>query len=209
VLKLYTFPKTIGLACHIALAEAGADYELVKVDFLTNAQRAPDYLAINPKSRVPALETPQGILTEAPAIMTYIAQTHPQAKLVPEDPFAFAEMLAFNIYLCGTVHPAAAHRHRGYRWADTPEAIEDMRRKASLNVAECFALIEAHMFKGPWVMGQDYSLADPYLFAVTGWLARDGVDSAPYPKVMDHFARMAERPAVRKVLAEVEALAAA
>jgi glutathione S-transferase len=209
MLKLYTFPKTIGLACHIALAEAGAAYELVKVDFMTNAQRAPDYLAVNPKSRVPALETPQGILTEAPAIMTYIAQTHPAAKLVPDEPFAFAEMLAFNIYLCGTVHPAAAHRHRGYRWADAPEAIEDMRRKAPLNVAECFDLIEAHMFKGPWVMGQDYSLADPYLYVLTSWLARDGVDSTPYPKVMEHFARMGERPAVRKVLAEVEALSAA
>ncbi|CAN5594708.1 glutathione S-transferase family protein [soil metagenome] len=206
MIKLYSFPGTISLAVHIALEEAGADYELVKVDFLTNEQRSPEYLAINPKSRVPALVTERGVLTEAPALMSYVAQTFPAAKLAPlDDPFAMAQVQAFNTYLCSAVHVSAAHRHRGYRWADDPAAIADMRRKAPLAVAEHFKLIETEYLAGPWVMGADYTICDPYLFTLTGWLPRDGVDMAQFPKVAEHFARMGERPAVRKVLAQLAA----
>lgn len=206
MIKLYSFPGTVSLAVHIALEEAGADYELVPVDFLTNAQRSPEYLAINPKSRVPALATERGVLTEAPALMTYVAQSFPQAGLAPlDDPFALAQVQAFNTYLCATVHVAAAHRHRGYRWADDPAAIADMRRKAPLNVAEHFELIEAEYLAGPWVMGEAYTICDPYLYTVAGWLKRDGIEIDRFPKVAAHFARMGERPAVRKVLAQLAA----
>ncbi|MES2343503.1 MAG: glutathione S-transferase family protein [Pseudomonadota bacterium] len=206
MIKLYSFPGTVSLAVHIALEEACADYELVRVDFLTDEQRSPEYLAINPKSRVPALATERGVLTEAPALMTYVAQSFPQAGLAPlDDPFALAQVQAFNTYLCATVHVAAAHRHRGYRWADDPAAIADMRRKAPLNVAEHFELIEAEYLAGPWVMGEAYTICDPYLYTVAGWLKRDGIEIDRFPKVAAHFARMGERPAVRKVLAQLAA----
>lgn len=204
MLKLYSCKGTIGLACHIALEEAGADYEVEWVDFAQNAQRQPDYLAINPKSRVPALVTDRGVITEAPAIVNYIAETHPAAKLAPlGDAFAMAQVQAFNTYLCSTVHVAAAHGYRGYRWADDPEALKDMARKAPLVVADCFALIEADMIRSPWVMGEAYSICDPYLYTLTTWLERDGIDPTPYPKIMAHFARMQARLAVGKVLAQV------
>ncbi|HEX5377876.1 MAG TPA: glutathione S-transferase family protein [Phenylobacterium sp.] len=204
MLKLFTHPGTIGLACEIALEEAGADYEVVRLNFADNDQRKPEYLAINPKSRVPALVTDRGPLSEAPAILTYIAQSFPAARLAPlDDPFAFAEVQAFNAYLCATVHPAAAHRHRGYRWADDPVAIADMRRKAPEVFAECAQLIETEYLRGPWVMGDDYTICDPYLFTVAGWLPRDGIDMARFPKISEHFARMQARPAVSKVLAQV------
>lgn len=204
MLILYSFPGTISLACQIALEEAGADYEVVRVDFAANAQRAPEYLAINPKSRVPALATDRGVITEAPAILTYIAQSFPQAGLAPlDDPFAFAQVQAFNTYLCAWVHPAAAHRHRGYRWADTPEAIAEMRRKAPEVFAQGMRLIEDEYLQGPWVMGEGYTICDPYMFTVAGWLERDGIDPAGFPKIADHFARMKARPAVGKVLAQL------
>ena len=206
MIKLYSFPGTISLAVHIALEEAGADYELVKVDFLKDEQRSPEYLVVNPKSRVPALATERGVLTEAPALLTYVAQTFPEARLAPlDDPFAFAQVQAFNTYLCSWVHPAAAHRHRGYRWADDPAAIADLRRKAPEVFAEGMALIETEFGDGPWVMGEAYSICDPYLFTVAGWLARDGIDPARFPKIAEHTARMGERPAVRKVLAQLAA----
>jgi glutathione S-transferase len=204
MLKLFSYPGTVTLACQIALEEAGAEYELVRVDFATNAQREPGYLAINPKSRVPALATDRGVITEAPAILTYIAQAYPAARLAPfDDPFAFAQVQAFNAYLCSWVHPAAAHRHRGYRWADDPAAIADMRRKAPENFAEAAQLIETEYLRGPWVMGDDYTICDPYLFTVAGWLPRDGIDMARFPKIAAHFARMQARPAVSKVLASI------
>jgi glutathione S-transferase len=119
MLTLYFAKGTCALASHIALEDAGAAYETNRVDFSKNAQQSPEYLSINPKGRVPALATPQGILTESPAILAYIAQSFPKANLAPlDDPFAFAQMQSFNNYLCSTVHIAHAMRGRAQRWAD-------------------------------------------------------------------------------------------
>jgi len=201
MLKFYYAPRTCALATHIALEEAGASYELVKLDFSKEEQRGASYLAINPKARVPALQTERGVLTETPAMLSFVAQTHPAARLAPlDDPFAFADMQAFTSYLCSTVHVAHAHKTRGYRWADETSSIEDMKRKTPKNVAACYELIEGRMLKGPWVLGDMFTVADPYLYTVSQWLAGDGIDIATYPKVADHHRRMAERPAVRRAI---------
>ncbi len=207
MLTLFFAPNTCALASHVALEEAGAAYEARRIDFRSAEQTKPAYLAINPKGRVPALVTDRGVLTETPAILAYVAQTHPAIGLAPlDDPFAFAEMQAFMSYLCSTVHVAHAHRMRGYRWADDPAAHEAMKRKVPETVGACFDLIERTMFRGPWVMGERYTVADPYLFAIANWLEGDGVDPSAFPQVLDHRRRMAERPAVKRALA-VEAAA--
>src|SRR4051795_5388137 len=155
--KLYYAPGTCALASHITLEEAGASYTTERLDFKSNQQSSPEYLKLNPKGRVPTLVTDHGILTETPAMLAFIAQSFPKAKLAPlEDAFAFARVQAFNSYLCSTVHVAHSHRMRGTRWADDPAAIAEMTRKAPQAVAECFALIERMMFVGPFVMGDDY-----------------------------------------------------
>lgn len=201
--KLYYAPGTCALASHIALEEVGADYEAVRLDFKANQQNSPDYLAINPKGRVPALITDRGVLTETPAILTYIAQTFRDAKLAPsDDPFALAQLQAFTSYLCSTVHVAHAHKMRGYRWATEDSSFADMKRMVPKSVGAGFALIERDMLKGPWVMGESYTICDPYLFTIGQWLDGDGVDLAALPKVMAHRKRMLERPAVRKVVEE-------
>lgn len=198
----YYAPKTCALATHIALEEVGADYRPVRLDFAAEQQRSIDYLRVNPKGRVPALVTPKGILTETPALLLYIAQTHPEVGLAPlDDAFTLARLQAFNAYLCATVHVAHAHGRRGPRWADDPQAWAAMKRKVPQSVGACFDLIEAEMFEGPWVCGPIYTIADPYLFTLAQWLEADGVDLARLPKVVDHRARMAERPAVKRALA--------
>jgi glutathione S-transferase len=203
MLKLYYAPGTCALASHIALAEAGADYTTERLDFKTNQQNSPEYLKINPKGRVPSLVTDRGILTETPAMLAYIAQSFPKAKLAPlDDAFAFAQVQSINSYFCATVHVAHAHKGRGYRWATDETSFADMKRMIPKSVGATFALIERDMLKGPWVMGEQYTICDPYLFTLAGWLEGDGVDLSALPKVMDHRKRMAERPAVRKVLAE-------
>jgi glutathione S-transferase len=202
VFKLYYAPDTCSLASHIALEEAGAAYTLERIDFASAAQTGPEYLAVNPKAKVPALATPQGILTETPAMLVYIAQCFPAAGLAPfDDPFAFAELQAFNSYLCATLHVAHAHRMRGYRWADDPAAIAAMQRKVPEAMSTCYALIEQHMFRGPWVMGDSYTIADPYLFTIAQWLEPDGVDPAGIPRIADHRRRMSARPAVTRAIA--------
>jgi glutathione S-transferase len=201
MIKLFYAPHACSLASHITLA--GAPYTAVRIDFGRSEQRQPEYLAVNPKGRVPALVTDSGILTETPAILAFIAQSFPEAALAPlDDPFAFAQVQAFNSYLCSTVHVAHAHRVRGNRWADDVAAIAEMKRKAPEAVSACFNLIEAEMLKGPWVMGETYTICDPYLYTVAEWLEGDGVDLSRLPKVVGHRTRMAARPAVRKAIAQ-------
>ena len=202
MLTLFYAANTCSLASHITLEESGAAYETKRLSFAENDQRKPEYLKVNPKSRVPALVTDQGILTETPAILVFIAQMFPKANLIPvNDPFRFAQIQSFNSYLCSTVHVAHAHRMRGYRWSDDQPAMETMKKKVPQNVGECFDLIEREYFKGPWVMGEAYTISDPYLFTIASWLEADGVDPKRFPKVLDHRTRMAHRPAVKKILA--------
>lgn len=200
--KIFYSPGACSLASHIALAEAGAPYEAVRVDFAAGEQRSPQYLAVNPKGRVPALVTEKGTLTETPAILVWIAQTFPAAKLAPTEPWAFANAQSFNSYLCSTVHVHHAHRTRGSRWADDEAALEGMKKKVAQNMTDSFTLIERELLKGPWVLGADYSMCDPYLFTLSSWLESDAVDIAKFPKVHDHYKRMLQRPAVQRALTE-------
>ena len=170
MITLYCAAQTCSLASHVTLEEAGAEYSTVRINFEADEQRSSRYLAVNPKGRVPAMVTDRGILTETSAIFAFIAQNFPQAGLAPlADPFAFAQVQAFNSYLCSTVHVAHAHGKRGHRWADDPAAIAAMRRRVPHSVSACFDLVEQDMLKGPWVMGETYTICDPYLFTLAQW----------------------------------------
>lgn len=197
---LYYAPGSCAIASHIALQESGLTYDTRRLDFRRNEQRSADYLAINPKGRVPALVTARGIITETPAILAFIAHSAPAAGLAPlNDPFRFAQMQAFNSYLCSTVHVAHAHRFRGSRWTDDPAAIEALKVKVPQNMADCFQLIEDGMLEGPWVLGDLYSIADIYLYVLSTWLEGDGVDIRRFPKVKAFHDQMAARPSIQKV----------
>ena len=199
MLTLYVAPGTCALASLIALEEAGAPYRAVKLDFAAGEQRGEAYRRVNPKGRVPALATERGILTETPAILAYVAQAFPAAGLAPlDDPFAFAELQAFNSYLCSTVHVNHAHRPRGSRWADEETSLADMKRKVPETMTASMRLIEDDYLKGPWVLGERYSVADGYLFTLGNWLEGDGVEVGLLPRILDHRARMAARPAVQR-----------
>lgn len=200
-----TFYHSGGLSCsvatHIALEEAGADYTSVKLDLTAGDQRKPEYLKINPKGRVPALVTDKGILTETVALLLYIAQTHPRANLAPSAPYELARMQAFNAYMASTVHVNHAHKFRGYRWADDAAAQESMKAKVARNMTDCAAIIENDYFEGPWVLGQQFTVSDPYLYIIATWMPGDGVDMSKFPKISAHKAAMDRRPAVQKVMA--------
>ena len=92
---------------------------------------------------------------------------------------------------------------RGYRWVDAEDAnaIAAMKKKAPQSVTACFELIERGMLRGPWVMGDTYTVADPYLFTLAQWLEGDRADLSRLPRVLAHRARMAERPNVKKAIA--------
>lgn len=201
MIDFYYAPDTCSLATHIVLREVGAEFRPHRIDFSMREQQGSAYARINPKMRVPAMVTPEGVLTETPAMLGYLAAVHPEAGLLPVDPWAAAQVHAFCAYLCATLHVAHAHRMRGHRWADDPAAWDAMQRKVPESVGGCWRHIEENAFTGPFVFGETYTIADPYMFTLAQWIEPDGVNPATVPKVAAHRAMMAARQTVQDALA--------
>ena len=201
-MKLYYAKGTIATATAITLHEAGIAFEPVRVDFRTVEQRQPDYHAINPKGRVPALVTDQGILTETGAILEHIADIAPEAGLRPTDSLQAARMREVMFFIASTMHVNHAHGARGHRWADSDAAIADMKAKVPATMTDSAQYVENHVLTGPYVLGETLSLADPYLYIACGWLEGDGVRVADFPKIATFMAAMRDRASVARVIAD-------
>ncbi len=182
MLTLTYSPGTIAVAVALALEEAGLDYKTQRIDFRTGEQTQPDYLAINPKGRVPALMTEQGILTETGALLDYVAALAPQAGLIPTDPFQAARMREAMYYCASTMHINHAHKMRGHRWADQESSWADMTAKVPQNMTDCAAYVEKNLLQGPYICGSEFTIGDAYLYTTCRWLDGDGVDLAPFAK---------------------------
>lgn len=199
-ITFYTAQQSIGYASYVALEESGLEYQLIELDLAAKQQQNADYLQVNPKARVPSLVLEQGVLTETPAILTYLARLAPESAIgLPEDPYEYAQIQSFNSYLCSTVHVAHAHKHRGSRWVDDVAALKAMTDYVPTAMSLCFDLIESQMLAGPWVHGERFSISDPYLYRIACWMEGDGVDVNQYPKVKAHREAMAERDSVKAV----------
>jgi glutathione S-transferase len=201
-MRLYYAPGTISIAVAITLEETALPYEAIKVDFKSGEQSRPDYLAINPKGRVPTLEVDGEMLTETGALLEYIATRAPEAELVPQDPMEAARMRSVMYYLASTMHVNHAHSRRGHRWADKPESHEDMAAKVPQTMTESARYISEHCLRGDFILGDNISLADPYCFVVCNWLEPDGVDLGAFPSIAGYLERMRERPSVQAVIAK-------
>lgn len=201
MLKLHYAPRTISVATAIALHEAGLAFEAVEVDFASAEQTTPGYHRINPKGRVPALETDRGILTETGALLDYVAALAPEAGLVPDDPFEAARMREVMYYLASTMHVNHAHKMRGYRWANDEASHRDMAAKVAQTMTASCGYVETCCLAGPFVLGDRLSAADPYLFTICTWLDGDGVDRAPFERINTFMRAMEARPSVQAVRA--------
>ena len=197
MLKLYYSPGACAMASHIALEEAGADYEPIRIDLRKGEQKAPEYLAINPAGVTPALVTPEGVLTENLAIMAYVAQTHPEANLVDLDsPFGFGRMQSFNGFLASSLHPALGPVLFSHPPLEGPA--KEAQADKALNKLD---LVEHHLLKGPWAMGEQYTVADGYLSVFTRWARLAHLlDKDRHPKLNAHLNLVQSRPAVQRVL---------
>jgi glutathione S-transferase len=209
VIKLYYAPGTCSLAPHIALEEVGQRFEPSRVDFASNQQSSPEYLRINPKGRVPTLVDGDWVLTEAPAILRYIAARHPGAGLWPWDTKEEARCAEWLAWLSSTIHVAFGHIRRAHRYAADPRAVEDVAATAKKTCRDLWQAVDAKVGRGPWALGERYSVADPYLLVFWTWgrgptlgfdIARD------LPNWTAHARRMAARPAVKRAF-EREGLA--
>ena len=195
MLTLHYAPNTISIVVAIALHEAGLAFDTVKVDFATAEQTKPEYLAINPKARVPALVVDDEILTETGAILEWIADT--TGKMRPTEPLAAHRMRELMYYLAGTMHVNHAHRMRGSRWADQQSSFADMQSKVPQTMAASAAYLEETLAFAPFTTGAELTLADPYLFMILCWLEGDGVDIDKTPKVARFREMMNARDSVQ------------
>jgi glutathione S-transferase len=197
MLKLFYAPGACSLAPHIALEEAGANFEAERIDLRAAQQKSPEYLAINPKGAVPALQTDRGVLTENPVILGWIAQTHPGADLAPAgDSFEYAVMQSFNTFLAASVHP-----NIGRLLFSRPPLEGDARQAAQDVAMGKLRLIEDKLFRGPWAMGERFTVADGYLCVFERWAAQAGlISDGSFPRMIDHLQRTQARPAVLRAL---------
>src|SRR6059058_2824442 len=138
MLTLYYAPGACSMASHLALEETGVPYETQVVALAQGEQTKPEYLnGVNPRGKVPALKTDDGILTENVAILTYLARSFPDAKLLPTDPLGTARALSHMAYLSNTVHPAFTHIMRPGRFATDESAHENLKAAARRISGSC------------------------------------------------------------------------
>jgi len=170
-MKLFYSPGSCSLAPHILLEEIGEPYQLELVSVADGKTQSPEYLAINPKGRVPLLAIAQGItLTELPAISFYLAKTHASFELVPNDPLLEARCLEWFNWLSGTVHAVAFGQiWRPARFVRNENVFTQVSEKGRDNVLDHFASIEEQLSNRTWAVGEKYSVVDPYLLVFYRW----------------------------------------
>ncbi len=201
-MKLFLSPGACSLAAHIVLEELGDPYEVAVVNVAEGDQRKPEYLALNPKGRVPFLVTPQGGLSESVAILSFLADRKPELALLPADPFARAQALSFVVWCSGTVHGAAfAGYFRPARFADDETAQAAVKAKSASEIFAHLNVIEQRFASRDWVLDH-YSIADLYPLIFRRWAARIGVDMSLFPNLVAHADRVAARPAAARTIAQ-------
>jgi len=201
---LYYAPGACSLASHIALEETGAPYETVRLDLAKGDQRAPGYLAVNERGRVPALVEGDWVLTENTAILRHIARMHPGAGLWPQDPRDQARVDEWLGWLSTGHHIAYAHIRRAERYTGDESAYPGIQAKGVESCGDLFTITEVKLSNGGWAVGEHYSVADPYLllFWIWGRGPTLGFDMAErFPAWTAHARAMAARPAVQAVFA--------
>lgn len=200
-MKLYFSPGACSLSPHIALREAGLDFELARVDFATKKTRdGEDFLAVNPKGLVPTLRLDNGeILTEGPAIVQYIADLKPESGLAP------AAGTMARVRLQEALAFISTELHKSFTPLFSKDCPEAWKEVVKTKLAAAFAEVDRTLARQPFLTGDTFTVADGYLFTVASWTKYVGISLATWPHVAAFVARIAERPAVHAAL-EAEGL---
>jgi glutathione S-transferase len=198
MMTLFFSPGACSLASHIGLEETGATYELKPILLAKGQQRTEDYLKINPRGKVPALEVDGKILVENTAILTYLGRRFPEKRLMPADPAEEARCIGTMCWFSSVVHPSYQRFHRPERFAESEAAHagikENGRKSFWANLQEIDSMIQAN----DWVMGREFTAADPYALVFYGWGTRSGFPMKELSAYTAWQERMMKRPPVKK-----------
>jgi glutathione S-transferase len=195
-MKLYYSPGACSLASHIVAHEIGLGLELEKVDTKTRkTEQGADFLAINAKGYVPALQLDDGaLLTEGTAILQYLADQKPGSTIAPANGtlarYRLQEMLGY----------INSELHKSYSPLFNPACTADVRADREAYLRKRYALLEEILGRQPYLLGKDFSAADAYLFTVTNWARLLKIDLSEFPNLLAFQKRVAERPAVQSAM---------
>lgn len=205
-MKLYWGPHTCAIGIHVLLEEIGAEYETEKIDVGGGATQKPRFLAINSKGKVPTLVRDDGsVLTEFPAIATWLARTHPDNRLIPDDPEQEARMVELMAYVEGTIHGQGYARIFAPRQFEPQDIVHQATGLGSSSVKtqgmhmveKGFAILDPELARHDYAAGSAFTIADFTLFYVERWAPQYGI-TLPI-NLQRHLDRMLARPAVDKV----------
>ncbi|MGF6571958.1 glutathione S-transferase [Paraburkholderia sp. GAS333] len=195
-MKLYYYPGACSLSPHIVAREAGVTLELEKVDIKTKrTESGADFLQINPKGSVPALQLDNGeLLTEGPAIVQYLADLNPESGLAPANGtlarYRLQELLGF----------INSELHKGYSPLFNPATPEAVRAERKEALHKHYSLLEQRLAEQPWLLGDEFSAADAYLFTVTNWAGHVGLDLSRFSAIAAFQQRVVTRAPVQAAM---------
>jgi glutathione S-transferase len=201
-IKLYYAPGACSFASHIALEETGLPYETVRLNLQQGDQRKPEYLALNPRGRVPTVVVDGQVLTENVGILTYFAGGYPKANIWPKDTWHQAKAVSTMAWLANTVHTTFAHLFRAERYADGEQAREAIKAKAREMYWSQLQEIDGLLAGRKWAVGSSYSVVDGYLLVFYRWGNRNQFPIRTLANYSALMERVMARPAVKKVMTD-------
>lgn len=207
MLTLYYSPGATSFAVHVALEEAGLEFALKEVALRGGEQRSNDYLAVNPLGRVPALRLASGeVLTETPAILGYVADSVPARGLLPAEAWPRAQAAEWLSLFVSALHPAFIGFFFPARYGKGDDLHGPLARESRGRFFELLEHVERRLPEGPYVLGERFSLCDPYAAMFFMWAGFFGFPCESLPRYAALFRRVAERPAFKRAF-EREGLA--
>ena len=206
MLTLHYHPSDASLMPHIVLEELGAPFSLALVDRSRNVQKSPEYLRLNPNGLIPVLVDGELVLYETPAILMHLADTHPDARLMPELASAErAHCYKWLMWLSNTLQAnlIVCFYSERYVRAGHASAAEEVREAAQERVAGLLEQIETQLNRGggPWLLGENYSIADCTAFVLCCWTRNFKRPANIFPAIAAYLQRMRQRPAVQRAIA--------
>ena len=208
MMKLWFAPNTCARVPLTALEEIGEPFETALVAFMAGEHRKPEFLALNPSGKVPALETPQGVLAQNGAILGYLAETFPKARLLPRpaDPFGRAQVRAELFRCSADLHPLVTRFVMPQMMTADAAGAAAIREQAQTLLALQLAPVASRLERGAWYFGSEWSVLDAYIAWIWFRITGSGFDADAFPPIRDHYARAMARPSAQAVLArEAEA----
>lgn len=201
-IALYYSPGSCSFAPHVVLREIGLTFELRKFSTADRSNYSPEYLAVNPKGRIPTLLIDGFTLTENPAILTYLGRRFPEADLYPstatEDEARCLERLAWS---SNTVHVAYAQIFRPERFVPSEDAYPPVQASGHVNFQRCLAEIESHLTRSRFAVGSRFTVVDPFWLVFYRWGIRQGYEiKRHYPAYTRYAEVLSQRPSVMAAL---------